>query len=276
VPADRIKNHESFANSIYNLVESFKPDMVFSYVNNRHAIAEPFLKIRNHLNIPTINMYLDDINKFNLIKSLAHAFTLNLTCTKYALPWYEQCDAKALYLPEGVNPNSYVCQNIEDSQKDVDIAFVGSRYGNRSEAIQALKAEGFRVKVHGKKWEHGKILFEQMIDLYNRSKIVVGFSRSISQFGIKSIKGRDFEATMCGAFYLCEHNPELCDCFEHNKEIVFWEDIPDLIKKAHYYLNNVEQRIKIAKASYDRSQAEHTCIRRIEHLFKYLAEQFNL
>jgi spore maturation protein CgeB len=111
--------------------------------------------------------------------------------------------------------------------------------------------------------------------LYSRSKIVIGFSRSSSNSKLKSIKGRDFEATMCGTFYLCESNPELCEWFESDKEIVFWEDIPDLIKKVEFYLNNNETRELITKACYTRSHNEHTCMKRMEQLFKYMKETFN-
>jgi len=272
VPKDRIKNHTSFANQIYNTVEKIKPDLVFSYVNGRHAIAEPFLKIKE-LNIPTVNMYLDDANKFKLIKPLAHSFTLNLTCTKYSIPHYEQNNAKVLYLPEGANPNYYIRQDVK---KDIDISFVGGKYGNRLNVIQALRSKGYKVEVKGKGWAGGKASFKDMISLYNKAKIVIGFARSSSQSEIKSIKGRDFEATMCGAFYLCENNPELCDWFESDKEIVFWNDIPDLVEKTEYYLKNDSIRKTIAKASYTRAITEHTCMNRIKNLFKYMSETFGV
>ena len=113
IPADRIKNHLPFTNQIYSTVKKIKPDLVFSHVNGRHAAAEPFLKLKK-LGIPTVNIYLDDANKFELIKYIAHSFTLNLTCTKYSIPSYEQNNAKVLYLPEGANQDFYVKRNRKE------------------------------------------------------------------------------------------------------------------------------------------------------------------
>lgn len=270
IPADRIQNHQPFIDKVLQEVQENKPDLVFSYVNSRHAISTLFLKLKE-LGILCINMYLDDINKFKLIKPLASSFLLNITCTKHALPSYEKYKAHALYLPEGANPDSYKYE----CEKDIDISFVGGRYGNRSEAIQALK-ENYQVVARGKRWPHGKVSFKEMVELYSRAKIVIGFARSSSNSSLKSIKGRDFEATMCGAFYLCENNPELCDWFEPYKEIVFWDNIPDLLEKAKYYLENDREREEIASACSLRAHSEHTCMHRIIHLFKYLEDTFKV
>lgn len=265
IPADRIKNHAPFADRIYNTVEKIRPDLVFSYVNCRHVISEPFLKIRNNLNIPTINIYLDDAHKFKLVSGIAHAFDLNITTCKYALAKYEKQKANAIYLPEGANPNKYVNKNVV---KDIDISFVGARYGNRFAVIQALQDKGYKVQVWGKKWPKGKISFEEMINVYNRSKIVIGFARTSSKPKITSIKGRDFEVPICGTFYLCEYNSELCDWFVQGKEIIFWEDIQDLLKKVDYYLKHNNEREKVTLNAYNKCIAEHTWLNRLAVIFK--------
>lgn len=268
VPADRIKDYSPFGDEIISFVEQINPDLVFSYVNNRHVEAKPFLIIKE-LGIPTINLFLDDVHKFRLMKKIAYAFTLNITTTKYALPWYEACNAKALYLPEGSNPISYLHLEME---KDIDVSFVGQRYRNRPLIQQALQEKGYNVRFCGRGWLGGYTSFEQMIEIYNRSKIVIGVSRVSTNPDIRGIKGRDFEATMCGAFYLCEENPELYDWFTPGEEIVFWKDIPDLLEKVEFYLRNDVLRESIANAALERSLAEHTWIQRLTTIFQYLKE----
>jgi len=268
VPADRIKDHTFFTNKIYSAVEQIKPDLVFSFVNSRHAVAEPYLKIK-HSGIPVINIFLDDVHKFKLIKGIAHAFSLNISTTKLFLSEYKKYNAQAIYLPEGSNIIDFTCLHLK---KDIDVSFVGNRYGNRPFIMQALKNKGYIVKFCGKGWPGGRISFEQMIQIYNRSKIVVGVSRVSSNSKIFGIKGRDFEVPPCGSFYLCEDNPELHEWFTEGKEIIFWKDIPDLVKKAEYYLKNDVLREKIAKNALDRVRAEHTWVHRLTSAFKRLKE----
>jgi len=269
IPKDRIKDYTSFANQIYTTIERTNPDLVFSYVNSRHAIAEPFLKIRNNLNIPTINIYLDDAHKFKLIKGIAHAFSLNVTTCKYALPKYKKHKANAVYLPEGTNPNRYVNKNVI---KDIDISFVGLRYGNRYTVMKSLEEKCYKVEVYGKKWKNGAVSFDKMIDVFNRSKIVIGFSKTSLNSNITSIKGRDFEVPTCGTFYLCEYNSELCDWFIPGKDIIFWKNIPDLLEKDDYYLKHNEEREEITLNAYNRCITEHTWMSRLSTIFKTLKD----
>ena len=55
----------------------------------------------------------------------------------------------------------------------------------------------------------------------------------------------------CGSFLLTDEADNLRDYYEDGKEIVFWKDIPDLVKKIKYYLENdaiVEEHSNNARA----------------------------
>ena len=266
-----VTDKKAFSDSIYRYIEKMDPvpDLVYTYVRNRWVTAEPFIKIKK-LGIPTINLSMDDTHKFNLVANIAHAFTLNQTSAKSSLIKYAGNKAKAIYLPEGANPKIHTF-NIK--AKDIDISFIGRCYGNRYRILQQLKKEGYKVAVYGKGWPNGQISFEKMIDIYSRSKIVLGFSRTSSSSSIYSIKGRDFEVLMCGAFYLCEQNPELCDWFRPDTEIVFWDTIRDLVPKIRYYLENPKRRQTIACMGHFRAATEHTWMDRFKVLFWYLQEE---
>jgi len=261
-----VVNKFAFSNKIYDLVKEVKPDLVYCYLNSKQMAVEPLLKIKNS-GIPIINISVDDTQKFSLVKNIAHVFTLTMTSTKEAVVQYEKNNAKAIYLPETVNDNAYIHQDIK---KDIDVSFIGGKFGNRSLIVKALQQEGLKVVVRGNRWLQGKVSFEQMINIYNRSKIVLGFSRPSSKPQLFAIKGRDFEVPMCGSFYLCEYNPALDEWFEPNKEFVSWKDLPDLINKIKYYLSNATLRETIAHAGYLRAKTEHTWTNRFKVLFKYL------
>jgi len=265
-------NREAFSNEVLDYVQKIDPDLLFCYVRNKWVVPEPFLKIKK-LGIPSINISLDDSHKFNLVADIAHAFSLNMTTYKYAMIKYARNNARAIYLPEGANPDIYTLQPVE--KKDIDVCFIGKRYGNRASIIKAIKDAGINVVVRGQNWPGGKVSFEEMLNLYSRAKIVLGFSRT-SKNARYSIKGRDFEVLMCGAFYLCEHNPELCDWLKPYRELIFWDDARDLIPKIKYYLQHEKQRTTIACMGHFKAVTEHTWMDRFETMFKYLNDEYGM
>lgn len=269
-----VEDIESFSNNIYEYVKKINPDLVYSYVRNRWVSADPFMKIKK-LGIPIINLSMDDTHKFNLVSNIAHSFTLNQTSAKSSLIKYARNNARAIYLPEGANPKIHAFKQLSSSSKDIDVCFIGRRYGNRSAIIKKIKKEGINVVVRGKGWADGSASFEEMLDIYNRSKIVIGFSRTSSSHTY-SIKGRDFEVPMCGAFYLCEKNPELCDWFRPGSEIVFWDSVRDLLPKIRFYLKFEKRRQTIACMGHYRAATENTWMDRFETLFWYLKEELGI
>ena len=86
--------------------------------------------------------------------------------------------------------------------------------------------------------------------------------------GQLEVRLRDFEAPMCGAFYLVEHMRELADFFEEDKEMVFYRDARELVDKARFYLANDAPRERIALAGRRRALAEHTWQHRFRAAFR--------
>lgn len=255
---------DSFGKNIYSLVESVKPDLIFCYLRNRWINPEHIYKLRE-FGIPLVNMSLDDSHKFKLIYNLAPAFDLNLTTTKTAVPLYTKHNAKALYFPGGANPD-LLKTNV--NKKDLDICFVGKRYGNRSSIYKALLDKKYKIAFRGLGWAGGSINFEGMKNLYARSKIVLGFSKTSSSRSKCNLKGRDLEVTGSKSFYLCEKNEELENWFIKDKELVFWEDINDLLTKINFYLQHEDLRSKIAENGYLKTNSNYTWVKWFEKITK--------
>ncbi len=112
----------------------------------------------------------------------------------------------------------------------------------------------------------------EMIQLYSRSKINLGFSscgetHSTDQ-RILQIRLRDFEVPMSGGFYMVEYMEELEEFFEIGKEIVCYTDPYDLADKIKYYLRHDHERETIRKAGFERCRHDHTWQKRFEMAFK--------
>lgn len=113
---------------------------------------------------------------------------------------------------------------------------------------------------------------EEMIRMYSRSKISLGFSTCgethRTEQPIKQVRLRDFEAPMSGAFYMVEYMEELEEFFQFGKEIVCYHDKADLTDKIKYYLAHEDERERLRLMGHRRALAEHTWQRRFEQLFQ--------
>lgn len=64
------------------------------------------------------------------------------------------------------------------------------------------------------------------------------------------IPQRVFDIMGVGGFVLSNYQEELEELFVPDREIVLFRDVPELLKKAEYYLNHEEERIRIAINGY--------------------------
>jgi spore maturation protein CgeB len=117
----------------------------------------------------------------------------------------------------------------------------------------------------------GTLSDDEMIRMYSRSKINLGFSTCgdthQTNERIMQIRLRDFEVPMSGGFYMVEYMEELEEFFEIGKEIVCYNDREDLADKIKYYLDHDSERETIRWAGHQRCLRDHTWKKRFEAAF---------
>jgi spore maturation protein CgeB len=119
---------------------------------------------------------------------------------------------------------------------------------------------------------HAPISDEELIGLYSKSKISLGFlevydQHDPSQEVKRHLHLREFEAPMSGALYCTGYTNELAEFFEPDKEVIVYRSEEELLEKVRYFLRNTEQAEKIREAGYIRALAEHTYHARYKKLF---------
>ncbi len=118
----------------------------------------------------------------------------------------------------------------------------------------------------------GTLSDDEMIRMYSRSKISLGFSTcgdtNRTDERIMQIRLRDFEVPMSGGFYMVEYMEELEEFFEIGKEIVCYNDREDLADKIKYYLDHDSERETIRLAGHQRCLRDHTWTKRFEAAFR--------
>lgn len=112
----------------------------------------------------------------------------------------------------------------------------------------------------------------EMIQMYSRSKINLGFSSCgnthANEERILQVRLRDFEVPMSGGFYMVEYMEELEEFFELDKELVCYTGPEDLAGKIKYYLSHDREREAIRRAGYQRCLRDHTWHKRFESAFR--------
>lgn len=154
-----------------------------------------------------------------------------------------------------------------DIQKKYDIGFVGTK-GKKSKRKVLLD---LIVKKYPKSFI-GQIEFTKMAEIYSMSKI--GFNYSISN----DVNMRMFEIMGCGTMLLTNYirGNGFDEIFQNKKNLVAYRTKREFIKLIDYYLNNDEEREKIAQAGYEYVVNNHTYQHRLNLMFKVIREKLAL
>lgn len=105
--------------------------------------------------------------------------------------------------------------------------------------------------------------YKQMPLAFHNAKINLNISLKVIQSGIPL---RVFDVLGCGGFLITNYQHEIAECFENGRELVIYEDIPDLIVKVNYYLTHEEERLRIARNGYEKVKSEYTFEKRMKNI----------
>ncbi len=273
--SEKAKMNNDMVDRIKQWNKESKIDVIFSYLSG--ALVSPeSLKELSFLCIPMVNLSLNDKEYFvgKLRKGIAMGqrdicryFDLCWTSTEDSLVKYRVEGATPVYLPEGANP---AVHKPYDEAKTIDVSFVGQCYGERPRIIAGLREKGIKVEAFGYGWPNGPLSVDEMVRLYSRSRINLGFGGVADLKDTYCLKGRDFEVPMSGGLYLTEYHAELERFFELGKEIAVYSNFDDLAEKIRYYLSHTEEADAIRKRGLARARDEHTWERRFERIFRLL------
>ena len=266
---------------------SFRPlDVFFSYFYDACVLPEALDEIRS-MGITSVNWYCNGSYQLRLVSEIASHYDWCLVPEKFRLKDYVSMGANPIYCQEAANPLVY---KPYDLPVEYDVTFVGQAYGDRPGYIQYLRSKQIDVRVWGRGWpvaprqaqvspQPGTVVYgggvlpdDEMIRMYSRSKINLGFSTCgethVGGERILQVRLRDFEVPMSGGFYMVEYMEELEEFFEIGKEIVCYNDREDLADKIRHYLTHEDEREAIRWAGHRRCRRDHTWQKRFEAAFR--------
>ncbi|MFH1036854.1 MAG: glycosyltransferase [Patescibacteria group bacterium] len=288
---------------LFDLVLREKPDAVFVF--NMDAVQKDIMRrITQESGAKTFTWSLDDHwNFYKCSKYWAPLFHWIFTTDPRAIAKYDKIGFKnAVFMPQGFNPFLFKAQVLP---KIYDVTFIGRPHGVRKEIMKKLGDAGIRVECFGEGWSNGHITNEEKIRIICQSKINLNLAESSGvlwkqlalifvhrnfdrSLGVNSplkwyenfqtllaqnreqIKGRIFHVLGCGGFLLTGYAESMEKLFEPDKEVVFFRDFNEMVKKIKYYLVHDKEREDIAKAGYERSFRDHTMEKRFNQIFKII------
>lgn len=153
--------------------------------------------------------------------------------------------------------------------KDIDVSFVGDLASKleRMEYIAYARDNGVDVQAFGTGSQGGQVSLEEMVSIYNRSRVNLNFTRISLKNAIRreprinlrlrQVKGRIAEIALCGGFVLTEHVPGIEEVFEVGTEIETFDSKKELLDKLRYYLDHPAKRERIAERGHLRALADY-------------------
>lgn len=187
-------------------------------------------------------------------------------------------DSLARYRYEHLNINAHTSfalfdgdyyKNTYETNKDIDVSFIGNlKNADRAEYAAYLKANGITVQTYGVGSDNGFASFDEMVSIFNRSKINLNFTTlatsenyivplpTINQ-RIRQSKGRPLEIALCGGFILSQHAAGIEEMFKIGEEFDVFHSKEEMLEKIKFYLANEEKRILMAEKSYERALKQY-------------------
>ena len=272
----KTEQNQKMLEFVTKIISEHAIDVIVCYLSGHSTTPEVLEKLQS-FGIPMINEALDDERKFRSrkgrdgirrgLQKVCKYFTLSLTTSKSAL---------IKYIVEGGNPmykdyagNEKIYKNLH-LEKNYEVGFVGADYGVRREYVEYLRNNGINVYTKGDGWVEGFASADEMIEIFNRSKIVLGFATVGSTDDIYILKGRDFEVPLTGSFYMTGYHEELKEYFELGKDIETYTSKEDLLQKVRFYLEHEDTREAIALRGYTKCFENYTAKKAYEKVFGYL------
>lgn len=259
-----------------------RPDAAMFSLYTDQFESETIEHLRQHTR--TLCFFHDDTWRVEFSRFWARHFDFFTTPDVYGVKKYEALSMpNVIDFPFGCNETLYRKMDVE---KKYDVSFVGAWHPYREWLIKRLRREGVTVHAVGYRWPGGIVEHEEMVTIFNQSRINLNMSNSASwdarylvsslrallnrirsPKSVEQIKARHFEINGCGAFQLSYYVEGLERHYAIGEEIGVYLGPEDLLSKVRYYLDNDAEREAVAAAGYQRTLAAHTFRSRFEHVF---------
>lgn len=267
------------------LLDGFSPELVF-FVNFQRKFFMPQELAVIHRKSKIVFWFVDEVAGHPKVERCLHpyrVFVYEKDDVEYLRKNYAMA---AVYCPVGFN-DAYE-DAAESSDKQIDIAFIGSPFRRRLKLLEALAAEaethGWRMQIYGpfyetryfwKKYVFGRkypllvnyiqnrsVLPEEAAQIYTHSKICLNIHGNEN----RSLNPRTFEIMATGSFELLDAHDDYADLVHPGVDLDVFHDEQELVRQVTRYLENHALREKIAKQGKQAVRGKHSMLKGLEKI----------
>lgn len=240
-------------------------------------ISKESLARVQRMGIPVINISMDDrlpahwASQDNVrlgSVGLAPSLDMVLTTSPETCLWFGLEGCPALYWPLASDP--LVFAPAESALRDIDVLFIGNKYGIRGSTIRYLEKHGVKVDCYGDGWPNGYVNADRMAALSKRARIILGVGAVGHCKDVYTLKLRDFDAPMSGAMYLTHRNPDLCRLYREGEEIECYTTPKEALNKIKFYFKNPKDIARVANNGHQKALIRDTWDQRLSTTFEQL------
>ncbi|MFB0566240.1 MAG: glycosyltransferase [Candidatus Aminicenantaceae bacterium] len=276
------KNYAEFGvrkmnDEIIELVRAECPKYVMWPSMNYEILESTFQAIRDEGSL-ILGWFFDDECRFDeYSKWWIPYLDYVLTNDRESVRKYKELGAHAMHFLITSNPRIF--RRLEVPKK-YNVSFVGARIADRKIWVDELKVRGIPVEVFGKGWRSGYVSLDEMVKIYNESRVNFCFVKSYSTaYGIETrpqMKAKIFDICMSGGFLLCEYIPGIEEHYKIDKEVVCFKNVEEAAEKIRYFLGHEEEREAIAQAGWERAHRDHIQSKWLSRIFDKIEEDKEL
>lgn len=253
-------------------VRDVAPDMAV-FILFKDEIAVDTIRRLTKAGILTFNWFCDDHWRFeSFSQHYAPAFSMVSTTCEEAIPKYHALGYREVVLSQwALNRYIYKPKGLP---LGYDATFVGQKYGDRGKIVRQIQKAGISVACWGFGWEQGRLSTEEMVSVYESSRVNINMSSSWPgrlwrrRPPSRQIKARVFEVPGSGGFLLTENAPHLSEYLAPGAEIGTYENVGEIVEHVRYWLDHEQERAAAAAAAHRRVLAEHTYDHRFAEIFR--------
>ena len=270
----RLSNDEALLKQVVQAHEAEGIDVFLGQMWAGLISKEALAKVQA-MGIPVINISMDDRLPVHWTSrgdvrlgsvGLAPSLDMVLTTSPETCLWFGVEGCPALFWPLASDP--LVFTPAEGALRDIDVLFIGNKYGGRGPIVRYLEKHGVKVDCYGGGWPNGSVNAEQNAALSKRARIILGIGTVGHCSDVYTLKLRDFDAMMTGALYITHRNPDLSRMFMEGKEIEYYETPEEAVGKICYYLDHAKKRERIGRSGQQKAIARDAWDERLGATFR--------
>jgi spore maturation protein CgeB len=273
---------------LLNITLRFKPHLFLE--DGGWNILPSTLRAMNKAGIVTA-LWTNDPPRFqdrhlNSLKENASNYDYVFVTGSEGIDFFKKTADRLHLLPFASDPDYHkpiALINSEKNEYSYDVCFVGSGwkdlYPYRIRLLEGLT--NFKLGIWGPGWETlssmsplkkivngGQLRTAEWVKLFSTSKIVFHshFQDPLKLVPNYQVNPRVFEALACGSFLLVDDQKDISYFFKNGEHLVIYKNINDLRAKVAYYLNNDDERKRIADSGRKEVLEKHTYKHRVRDI----------